>query len=118
VRTQLEELERALLAVVGAAVVDDPTPAEDLRVWVTSPHGDPGLTDRATFLDRLAPLGWSLGAPDGALVARAGRTGVAVTTDGGGVVHTTAECYRDWFRPRGWRPVARRPEDGTTAQHA
>lgn len=107
VQLQLVELERALLEAAGSwsAVADAGRRQVDGAVPVASPYGDRALTDRATYARRLAPLGWSELEAGDATTDRIPRTGIEATTNSGEIVHTTAECFRDWFRPRGWRAV-------------
>ena len=112
VQVQLVQLERALLEAAGSrrAVTDAGRRRIDGAVPVANRYGDRALTDRATYARLLAPLGWSELHSGDELTDRILRTGIEVTSDSGDMVHTTVECFRDWFRPRGWRAV--RPPSG------
>lgn len=114
-RTQLQlgELERALRDAVGSwrAITGARRRRVEDAVTVASPYGDRALTDPATYARHLAPLGWSRLDEADAMTERILRTGVEATSSSGETVHTTAECFRDWFRPRGWRAAGAR-QDG------
>jgi glycosyltransferase involved in cell wall biosynthesis len=120
VQLQLVELEQALVEAAGSwsAVPEVARRRINDLVQIESPYGDRALTDAVTFERRLAGLGWSALPAVDAMTDRILRTGMVATTTSGEVVETTAECFRDWFRPRGWQAVESRTAHTRAARDA